>query len=819
MISVLLMGMTLICSGLVTLLILIGVAGEIRKAEDQFAAIRSTYAASRRETIRNRVRNAVEILHHMRSQAEERVRREVKSRTLEAHAVATHVFETRRDLVPAGEMAGLIRDVLYPASWDGGSGYYFAEHVSGIEMINRNNPDLEGKDVSQVRDSRGTVVMQVIRDAALSPLGEGFCRYYWNRPGYPEAEVPKISYVKYFAPLEWIIGSGKYLSDEEEVIKKEALKLLSTVGRGGEGYLFAADFQGLSLSGPFEGQNMIDLTDTNGVRIVRELIAAARAGGGFVEYVAPRYEGQEPRPKVSYVEPIPQWEWYVGTGVYLDEIETVVRQRQEELKRSIRNLVAQNLAILAVTLGLSFFLVRLLAGRIRTNLDLFTDFFRRSAAGGSPLDREAVAFSEFQSLAESANRMALERRQWERALRESEERLSVHLQNTPVGAVFWDPEFRVVDWNPAMESLFGYTREQAVGRHVTELILPPDMVELVDRVFRDTLAGTGGLRSTNENVTRDGRRILCDWYNARLTTADGVVTGVASLVTDITERKRTEALLIQSEKMMSVGTLAAGMAHEINNPLAGMMQNAQVIRNRLTASTQANRKAAQEAGTDLEAIRDYVVRRDIQRMLGLIISAGDQAARIVHNMLDFTRRKSSEKRLNSVTELLDSTLELAWNDYSLVKHHDVKRVRVVRQYQPGLPEVPCEAGSIRQVFFNIVKNAAEAMFSAEIPGREPSLTLRASVKGHFLQVEIEDNGPGMDRDTCSRVFEPFFTTKDVDKGTGLGLAVSYFIVVDDHQGEMEAVSTPGSGTVFIIRLPRDKGGCAEPGKSGSPSLA
>jgi len=190
----------------------------------------------------------------------------------------------------------------------------------------------------------------------------------------------------------------------------------------------------------------------------------------------------------------------------------------------------------------------------------------------------------FSSLkAELANR-----KKAENDLLESRNQLSIHLENTPVGAISWDTEFRVREWNPAAETIFGYSREEAMGKHAADLILPEDVREQVDLVFQNLLTGRGGERSMNENITKSGKRVLCDWYNTRLKTLDGKITGVASLVNDITERKKTQEMMIQSEKMMSVGGLAAGMAHEINNPLSGIMQNAQIIHHRLTRDIPAN---------------------------------------------------------------------------------------------------------------------------------------------------------------------------------------------------------------------------------------
>ncbi|WDP90596.1 MAG: PAS domain S-box protein [Desulfobacter sp.] len=390
--------------------------------------------------------------------------------------------------------------------------------------------------------------------------------------------------------------------------------------------------------------------------------------------------------------------------------------------------------------------------------------------------------------------------QAEEALRKSEQQLSVHLNNTPVGAILWDEEFRVTEWNPAAETIFGYTRQEAMGKTGAELIIPEEVLPEVQGIFHRILSGVGGEKNVNENIKKTGERINCSWYNTLLKDCEGRVTGMATLVTDITEQQKTRELIIQSEKMMSVGGLAAGMAHEINNPLAGMIQSAQVIHNRLTRQDiPANTRAAEKIGITMAGIRAFMDERKILQHLKNITDTGNRAAGIIENMLSFVRKGNAARKECVAADLVNNTLSLAQNDYDLKKNYDFKQVEVVREYAPDLPPVACEESKIRQVLFNLIKNASQALTSA---GTEhPKIILRIFQEEKDLCIEVEDNGPGMKEETRKRVFDPFFTTKGVDKGSGLGLSVAYFIVVEDHKGAMEVESVPGAGTKFTIKLP------------------
>jgi signal transduction histidine kinase len=151
--------------------------------------------------------------------------------------------------------------------------------------------------------------------------------------------------------------------------------------------------------------------------------------------------------------------------------------------------------------------------------------------------------------------------------------------------------------------------------------------------------------------------------------------------------------------------------------------------------------------------------------------------------------------------LLDKAVELAKNDYNLKKSYDILNVEISREYTPNLPLVSCLAMDIEQVFINLLKNAVQAMGDRPRPKSKSRITLRTLHLNEIVRVEIADNGPGMDEETRRHIFDPFFTTKDIGVGTGLGLTVSYAIIVTKHGGQLTVQSAPGQGVTFTIDLP------------------
>ncbi|MCP5108748.1 MAG: PAS domain S-box protein [bacterium] len=353
--------------------------------------------------------------------------------------------------------------------------------------------------------------------------------------------------------------------------------------------------------------------------------------------------------------------------------------------------------------------------------------------------------------------------------------------------------------------ILGYPCEEIIGKNWFDCFLPQNLRTPVKEVFAKLMAGQLESVKYYENpvLTKIGEERLIAWHNTLIKDEEGKVVSTLASGEDITQRKHTEEMMIQSEKMVTAGRLAAGMAHEINNPLAGILQSIQVIQGRVSPKSPANREAAEKCGITIEAVEAYLYRRKIPGFLAAVKEAGERAAVIVENMLSFSRKSESSFALNDIGELLDKTIVLAENEYDLSKKYDFRQIAIVKEYQPNIAPVPCEASKIQQVIFNLLKNAAQAIYERKPASKpkEPRITLRTKREKDMVRIDVKDNGPGIPGDVRRKIFEPFFTTKSVGTGTGLGLSVSYFIITENHRGTMEVISTPGRGTTFTIRLP------------------
>ena len=273
--------------------------------------------------------------------------------------------------------------------------------------------------------------------------------------------------------------------------------------------------------------------------------------------------------------------------------------------------------------------------------------------------------------------------------------------------------------------------------------------------------------------------------------------GAVIHIDEVTEQVALEQILMQKEKMESIAGLAAGFAHELNNPLAVILQSVQVLERRLSADFPKNCETAEELGTSMALISEYLQQKKCDTMLTSIAEAGNRAAKIVENIQTFSRRTSSDFTRHQIEELVERTLDLAVSDYDMRRHLNYQRIRIVRDFQQ-VPEVICDSGQIQQVILILLKNAAQALTDVE---SNPQMILRIQSKGEYVCLEVRDNGIGMSPDVCRRVFDPFYSTQEAGQGVGLGLSIAYYIVTQNHRGFMSVSSEAGSGSSFELYLP------------------
>ena len=333
------------------------------------------------------------------------------------------------------------------------------------------------------------------------------------------------------------------------------------------------------------------------------------------------------------------------------------------------------------------------------------------------------------------------------------------VESLNVGVLAVDLEGSIEAWNSRMEQLIGVKRSDAVGRPLRE-ILPQDLVqEIAAHVDQEQVAGIYKFRLRHQERTA----IL----NVSITPLVGKVgenIGRLLLFDDVTQRERMEEQMTQTEKLTSLGLLAAGVAHEVNTPLAVISNYIQMLAKQMPEDDPRH------------AIIEKIIKQTFR------------ASEIANQLLNFSRTGPGELADVDLNRVVEETL-------SLVAHPlKTSQIQVVKQLTAGIPAVRGSANKLQQVFLNLFLNARDAMPSGGM------LEIRTAAHNGSVEIEIVDTGNGIPLEHIHKIFDPFFTTKTVGRGTGLGLSVSYGII-KEHAGKIDVRSTPGRGTAFHVEFP------------------
>ena len=334
------------------------------------------------------------------------------------------------------------------------------------------------------------------------------------------------------------------------------------------------------------------------------------------------------------------------------------------------------------------------------------------------------------------------------------------VESLRIGVLTADLEDRIESWNPQLEDLLGIPRSEALRRKLDE-VLPRDLAgEIASRAPGEHVSGIYRFHLN----TRGNRHLVLNISIAPLLGKSGARLGRLVLLDDITQRVRLEDQMVQTEKLTSLGLLAAGVAHEVNTPLAVISNYIQMLAKQIPP--------------------DDPRQKTIER----IVKQTFRASEIVNNLLNFSRTGGAEPVEVDLNSVLEETLTLVQHPFKTAQ------VSVVRNYTEKLPPVLGSATRLQQVFLNLFMNARDAMPNGGM------LEVRTGAHNGSVEIEVCDTGSGIPSEHIHRIFDPFFTTKATGRGTGLGLSVSYGII-KEHAGKVDVRSTPGKGTSFRLEFP------------------
>ena len=529
------------------------------KYEKESVQLQEAYLESKKKILITEVDRFVQQIEEKRQDSYAKTQQLVKSRVYEAHDVASKLYEKYKKTHTDAQIKSIIIETLRLLRYENNKGYYFITDLNGIEVLFPDRPEMEGKNMLELVNSEGRCVVKGMLDIVHS-IKEGYYDYTWSKPFEAKDTFKKIAYVKVFEPLGWMIGTGFYLDDMESKLKEDILnddKHLILDKESGN-YLFIGTYEGLSLTYPAKNKNMYAMQDSYGKLIVQELIEKAKRGGGFVEYVMPPLKGQRPLLKMSYVQAIEDWQWYIGAGIYIDdlnyELQELKRTIQKELKRTLYS-IAFWMFLFTLFIGGLYLLI---SRKIRKDFEIFIEFFDSLVTKDQMIDISKVKFKEFEELANHANAMLKAKifsnkhlEQYKKIVSSSDDFLALIDRNYTYLAI-----------SEAYQKFFNKEKEEILGHTMPELYGAQYFVENLKHLSDRVLAGET-FEHEFWSYSALGKRFLHTKYFPYYEKEDDPLP-MAYVVSarDNTEKKANEDRLIASEKELEY------LAH--NDALTGL---------------------------------------------------------------------------------------------------------------------------------------------------------------------------------------------------------------------------------------------------------
>ncbi len=360
--------------------------------------------------------------------------------------------------------------------------------------------------------------------------------------------------------------------------------------------------------------------------------------------------------------------------------------------------------------------------------------------------------------------LAVDRDRIAAKLESNQQYLANVLQSSDSAIMVIDKEEKIISWNEGAQKIFGYSEDEVLGKD-SSLLLPKNEKYLIElQKIKEDVVKFGSIKiNETERKSKENEIRHVQLNITNLPGSNGESSGRTVIIKDITELKKLKDQVDQSEKLAVIGQLAAGIAHEIGNPLASISSLVQILQ----------RKSKDE----------FVVEN-----LSIIKENIDRITRIVRELVDFSRPPSYENVIIQITDIIKTALGIVKYDKR------VRNVKFLTDLNPDLPKINIVPDQLLQVFVNILLNSLDAIEGNGV------IKVNSFYNNEFIFVEVIDNGCGMEKETINKIFDPFYTTKEVGKGTGLGLSVSYGIMRKFH-GDIIVESEIDKGSKFIIKLP------------------
>lgn len=769
-------------------IILIGyfwAAQRYQQFEQEVEQHRLNYLDTRKQFLQDQVSEIIAYIDLQRQRSEQRLRANLISHTEDAYALVAALYQQRSQQAPIDRatLVADIADLLRPLRFNDGRGWYVLLDSHGTMLLNPVFEDSENRSVWDVRDGDGNYPARQLAQLALT-RGEGFLASKTARPGDREALEHRLVYVKYFKPLDLIVISGEYTDDVEQALQRDILTVITkTKYYPHRSEPFIVTDTGTLLAqashSGLVGKDMSTYLDLESGESILEkhLAAAKRPGGDFVSFRGQRSPEEAIADGINFVRIYKPWNWVVGSGFFLDKLETLIAAERNAMRRTVAREMGFVLLGLAVSLVAVVAIASWFARRSAMGFRQFNRFFSEASHTLTTIDESCLPYKEFADLAGDANWMITERTRYERALRDSEIRFKQALKYSRHYLWELDTSSGVTSVSRGFYESLGYGPEEIdFNRFETILdIAHPDDAMMLKSDVRLQQIHTAGVEFRLRDKTGHYR-----WFYGRGSRVESDGRGRSShrmlgILTEITDRKRIEQELIAARVSAEQASLAksqflATMSHELRTPLNGILGYTQLL------------------------LRDPDLSEEQRQYLTSALECGERLLEMIGELLQLAQTESGqllvEQQSVALPVLIQEIADIA------ASRAAARGLEFSATLDAAVPEsVLTDGDKLRQVLMNMISNGIKFTDSGWVK-------LQVSVDTDAMLVfTVSDSGVGISADHLSTIFEPFRQLRSGDtEGVGMGLALSRRLA-QSMNGELTAVSEPDRGSEFVLKIP------------------
>ncbi len=758
------------------------------------------------EATRNHVESEYNSIIFHKSAMLSRRKIELKNNTTIAFSIITNMYqEFKKNKISEDAAKKRALDHLKNLRYDDGVGYFWINNTFRPYprmIMHPTIPNLDGQILNDPLFNcalgKNVNLFKASVDVCLKK-DEGFVDYNWPKP-IPEGLTqlqPKISYVKIFKPWGWVIGSGVYIDDIEKDVQDRINAVLIDLNKtilkqriGESGYFFIFDNKYRMLVHPnLKNTDMTNaINPTTGGKLLAEFKQTALSSEPTMKYLwdKPGFEGEYRFLKKVYITGFKPLGWYIGSSVY-------VKESEERISIIINAIIAFSIIFIIIALIISF----IVSKNIINPLNRLISLIKKTDEFGIPIDDiPEKGPKEIRLLGSSMNSMIAEINKSKNSLFHSEQRFKILSEASQEGVMI-TKNGRVLDCNNRFLEISGYHPDDVLGEMVLDFI-SQDHHKLIAKNMAIKFQGTYELKSLHKNGS---------FVDVEITSRDVDYKGMKcrlSAIRDLSKIKESEKKekeyqlqLMQADKMVSLGTLVSGVAHEINNPNNAIGFNAPILKDIFDDTWPILEQQYLKSGQFTLGGLEYTqIKESAEDLFDGIIQSSDQIKKIVRDLKNFARPSPVNERVSlNINEVVKSAAKLLDN------HIRKSTIHFSINYLEENISLKGNFQRLLQVVINLISNACEAL-------DKKSQYIEVDVKVDKLKNEVlvmvKDQGCGIPEEKISFITDPFFTTKRDSGGTGLGLSVSSGIM-KNHGGRIDIRSTVGEGSVFTMVLPIESG--------------